>query len=76
VKIYSTFPGNSYDFLDGTSMASPVVAGSICLMKSVNPRLTNAQIRKILRSTSKPLNDGRLAPLIQVDKAVRKARSL
>ena len=76
VKIYSTFPGNSYDFLDGTSMASPVVAGSICLMKSVNPRLTNAQIRKILRSTSKPLNDRRLAPLIQVDKAVRKARSL
>jgi subtilisin len=76
VKIYSTFPGNSYGFLDGTSMASPVVAGSICLMKSVNPRLTNAQIRKILRSTSKPLNDRRLAPLIQVDKVVRKARSL
>jgi len=56
-------------------MASPVVAGCICLMKSVNPRLTNAQIRTILRSTSKPLQDNRLAPLLQVDKAVRKARA-
>jgi len=52
-----------------------VVAGCICLMKSVNPRLTNAQIRTILRSTSKPLQDNRLAPLLQVDKAVRKARA-
>ena len=74
-QIYSTVPGNDYAFLDGTSMASPVVAGCICLMKSVNPRLTNAQIRTILRSTSKPLQDNRLAPLLQVDKAVRKARA-
>ena len=76
VRIYSTFPGNNYDFLEGTSMAAPVVAGSICLMKSVNPRLTNAQIRKILRVTSKALTDRRLAPLLQVDKAVRKARAI
>ncbi len=74
--IYSTVPGNRYQFLDGTSMASPVVAGAIGLMKSVNPRLTNAQIRKILRVTSKPLNDRRIAPLLQLDKAIRKARSL
>jgi subtilisin family serine protease len=75
VKIYSTFPGNNYDFLDGTSMASPIVAGAICLMKSVNPKLTNTQIRKILHSTSKPLSNRNLAPLLQIDKAVRKART-
>ena len=75
VKIYSTFPGNNYDFLDGTSMASPIVAGAICLMKSVNPKLTNTQIRKILHSTSKPLSNRSLAPLLQIDKAVRKART-
>jgi subtilisin family serine protease len=74
--IYSTVPGNRYQFLDGTSMASPVVAGAVGLMKSVNPRLTNAQIRQILRATSKPLSDRRMAPLLQLDKAIRKARSL
>jgi subtilisin family serine protease len=73
VKIYSSIPGNSFGLMDGTSMASPIVAGAVGLMKSVNPNLTNIQVRKILHETAKVNNDKTLAPILQLDKAVRMA---
>jgi subtilisin family serine protease len=51
VNIYSTVPDNSYGFKDGTSMASPHVAGLAALIWSRNPELTNAQVRAIIEST-------------------------
>lgn len=48
VKIYSTFPGdnnNVYRSLDGTSMASPVVAGTAALLLSYFPYLTPEQLK-------------------------------
>jgi cell wall-associated protease len=46
VKIYSTVPGgNTYGFAQGTSMASPVVAGVAALILSYYPHLTPEQIR-------------------------------
>lgn len=39
--------------MQGTSMASPVVAGLAALMLSKNPALTNAQVKNILRSTAR-----------------------
>lgn len=50
--IYSTTPGNTYNFLSGTSMASPHVAGVVALMLSANRSLTHAQIREILTSSA------------------------
>lgn len=52
VKIYSTLPGGQYGFLDGTSMASPYVAGVAALMLSANPYLTAAQVQQILTNTA------------------------
>ncbi len=42
------------DFLQGTSMASPHVAGLVALMSSVNPNLSHAQVESILRNTANP----------------------
>ncbi len=39
--ILSTFPNGNYKVLSGTSMATPIVSGSIALYKSVFPQNTN-----------------------------------
>ncbi|MEL7835101.1 S8 family peptidase [Fodinibius sp. Rm-B-1B1-1] len=48
VDIYSTMPGNEYKFQEGTSMASPVVAGSAALIMAYYPHLSTQQIRQII----------------------------
>lgn len=54
VQIYSTMPNNEYKHEQGTSMASPVVAGVAALLRSYFPELTAKQVRKIiLKSTQK-----------------------
>lgn len=55
-SIYSTFPGgNVYRSLDGTSMASPVVAGTAALLLSYFPYLTPEQIKQCIeQSAQKP----------------------
>lgn len=56
VKIYSTVPkGNKYAYLNGTSMASPVVAGVAALIRSYYPQLSAEQVKYvILNSAVKP----------------------
>lgn len=49
VKIYSTAPGgNKYQDLQGTSMASPVVAGVAALIMNYYPKLTATQVKEII----------------------------
>jgi subtilisin family serine protease len=48
VKIYASTPNNTYQFLQGTSMASPNVAGVAALIRSYYPTLTAKQVKRIL----------------------------
>lgn len=48
---------NGYTLMDGTSMATPLVTGTIALMLSKNKELTPAQIDRILESTAVKLTD-------------------
>jgi subtilisin family serine protease len=58
VKIYSTLPGgNQYGNLQGTSMASPVVAGLAALLMSYYPDLTVQQIKSVIEKSSTQLVD-------------------
>lgn len=53
VSIYSTVPyGNGYDYMSGTSMATPHVAGLAALMWSVKPDLLNDDIEQLLRKSA------------------------
>jgi len=60
--VYSTYNdlNNSYggyNYMSGTSMASPHVAGLAGLLFSQNPTLTIAQVRQLMRSTAVDLGD-------------------
>lgn len=50
-NIFNCTPENNYKFESGTSMASPIVAGIVGLLKSKNPKLTNAEIKSLLVKT-------------------------
>ncbi|WP_238151471.1 S8 family peptidase [Kribbella sindirgiensis] len=53
--VYSTVPGGGYKALDGTSMASPHVAGVAALLRSVDPKLNPAQVRARLAQQANDL---------------------
>ncbi|MBM3269418.1 MAG: S8 family serine peptidase [Candidatus Sericytochromatia bacterium] len=54
VLIMSTLPDNEYDYLDGTSMAAPHVAGAAALLWSRHPELSVSQVRNLLTSSALP----------------------
>ena len=57
-KIYSTLPGDhDYGFLQGTSMASPVVAGVAALIRSYYPALSAKQIKYVIEKSATAASD-------------------
>ena len=51
VSIYSTLPGNTYDWWSGTSMATPHVAGAAALVKAAHPGAGSMAIKALLLRT-------------------------
>ncbi|SIT98047.1 Subtilase family protein [Epilithonimonas bovis DSM 19482] len=51
-QIYSTVPDGKYEYLQGTSMASPVVAGAAAVLLAYMPNLTPAQVIESLVNTA------------------------
>jgi len=60
VKIMSTYPNLQYKELNGTSMATPMVAGLVGLLKSFNPQLTTEEVYNILNETGKNTPDHKM----------------
>lgn len=54
VQIYSTIPGSQYTAYNGTSMATPYVAGLVGLLKSLSPDLTTKDAYQLLHTTGQP----------------------
>jgi subtilisin family serine protease/flagellar hook assembly protein FlgD len=52
VSIYSTVAKSSYNYMSGTSMASPVVSGISALVLSKNPFLKPSEVITILKNSS------------------------
>ncbi len=52
VDIYSTIPEGNYARFNGTSMASPVVAGVAAAIRSYYPNLSAVQVKDLLMSTT------------------------
>ncbi|MBI5916150.1 MAG: S8 family peptidase [Bacteroidetes bacterium] len=52
VAIYSTIPDGGYARFDGTSMASPVVAGVAAAIRSYYPDLSAEQVKDVLMSST------------------------
>ncbi len=51
VKIWSTTPLNTYEYLQGTSMAAPAVAGVAAMIRSYYPGLSAKQVKQILMNS-------------------------
>lgn len=56
VKIWATTPLNTYEYLQGTSMASPEVAGVAAVVRSYYPKLSAAQVKQILMDSGLTTN--------------------
>nr|WP_294453035.1 S8 family peptidase [uncultured Rothia sp.] len=72
-------PGKAdYAEYQGTSMAAPHVAGIVALMKAVDPKLTYAQAKKVLQSTSQSVECDQSAcgsGIVNAARAVQQVRS-
>ncbi len=56
VKIWATTPLNTYEFLQGTSMAAPEVAGVAAMIRSYYPNLSAQQVKQILMDSGLSIN--------------------
>ncbi len=51
-SIYSTIPFSSYTAWDGTSMASPIVAGIVAMAKKKHPDFSNLKLIELIKATT------------------------
>jgi len=77
VNILSTYLSGGYDFLNGTSMATPHVSGLAALLKACNRRLSNTQIYNIIRQTARevggtPFNEEYGHGIVDADAALNR----
>ncbi|MFQ5652028.1 MAG: S8 family serine peptidase [bacterium] len=66
--------GKNISSFNGTSAATPYVAGIVCLMKAIDPALDHDKVVKILHSTANKSTDSRVSPgYVNAFEAVKQA---
>lgn len=70
MNIVSSVPVNKYASYDGTSMAAPIVAGTVALMKSCVPDISVTDVLYILQRSGYAIAEY-VPPMIQVDAALQ-----
>jgi subtilisin family serine protease len=70
-KIYSTFPGiNNHGYLQGTSMAGPIVSHIAALIRSYFPTLSAIDVKKIImQSAWRPIDNNTLYTVPQKEES-------
>lgn len=69
VAIYNAVPGGRYTYMNGTSMAAPIVTGAVALMKSLDRQLSTSEIVGILEQTGL-YSSSPVGRIIQLDRAL------
>ena len=69
VQIYNAIPNDNYAFFEGTSMASPIVAGGCALLKSKDPDMSVTEAAGILRMTGIPSTSD-VGPIVNFARAL------
>lgn len=69
VRIFNAIPGNRYTYMDGTSMAAPIVTGGCALLKSHDPGFTVSDLTQILRETGN-VSPSDVGPIVNFAKAL------
>jgi subtilisin family serine protease len=62
MQIYSTTPENDYGYAQGTSMASPVVAGVAAVIRGYFPDLKACEVRDVILNSVTPIEGFVLRP--------------
>ncbi|HPI20160.1 MAG TPA: S8 family peptidase [Candidatus Kapabacteria bacterium] len=57
VSIYSTLPNNSYGYMDGTSMAAPVVSGIAAMVRNKYPELSPVQVIEHIKNNTDNIDE-------------------
>lgn len=75
--IYSTVLNNKYGYLDGTSMAAPIVSGSAAYLWSLRPDLTASEVKDaLIKYADKAVgvtgeDKGNIYPMVNIGRAVK-----
>lgn len=73
VNIYSSYSSNSFKMLDGTSMAAPIISGTIALMKTINKDITARQAIAVIQSNGRNI-DKFIPPMVLIDKSLQSVK--
>ncbi|MBM3453611.1 MAG: hypothetical protein FJX80_00535 [Bacteroidetes bacterium] len=73
--IYGLVPNNQEKYLDGTSMACPIVAGAIGLIKAKKKNLTNEEIKTLIKENADRLRSDDISTIaFRIDKIMEELK--